>query len=543
MAARPAANAYQPFGASAQVTTARDWRMATPRSGGRSGSGRQPASARAAKPDASVSPGAIVAGKYRVEHVLGEGGMGVVVEATHLGLGQRFALKLLHRDLGDVEELCERFLHEARIAARLPGEHVARAVDVGRTEQGQPYLVMELLVGRDLGAELDSRGRLPVAEAVDYVLQACEGVAELHALGIVHRDLKPANLFLTRRRDGSPLVKVLDFGIAKWAVDAARWRAIADVPRHGAGPRVSTSCGTPTYMAPEQLDEAQAIDGRCDQHALAVVLYELITGSAPFSGNSVAAILLSLTQVHPASLCEVVPDAPVGLASALTRAFAKQPAERFADLGELARAIAPFGGPEAMASARNVAAILAGAAPGERTFQSSDPALQPTCPGDMPPPRRRWLRRLAELTAVGAAFGAVVATGLLLDAHAAQPRAARMAVPELVAASARALAPSQPAPSDRSVRQGGDGSPSTQLTASSVPSAFGDAAARRAERKGGASSPSAQAPRASASAVSAAPRAAKPAAPTAAPTERRAPPRAASQPIVPSAREVFGARR
>jgi len=293
-------------------------------------------------------PGSLIGGKYRVVRVIGSGGMGIVVEATHVTLGQRVAVKIV----GGVDEnprALARFMLEARMAAQLPGDHIGRAIDIGRTESGDAFLVMELLVGRDLQAELAQRARLPVGEAVDLILQACEGAAEAHAVGLVHRDIKPANLFLTCRRDGAALVKVLDFGISKWTMDEAGARASL----------TTAAVGTPTYMAPEQFDEQRSTDARCDQHALAVVLFELISGAPPFAAPTVYALALTISRQPAPSLDARVPAAPAGLAAALSCALAKAPDERFPDLAAFAAAIAPFGGEGAAVSARNVAAILA----------------------------------------------------------------------------------------------------------------------------------------------------------------------------------------
>src|SRR5215204_4397964 len=152
----------------------------------------------------------LLAGKYRVDRVIGRGGMGVVVAATHIYLNQPVALKFLLPDVEHNHEVVVRFVREARASAQLRGQHVCRVSDVGTLENGSPYIVMELLEGSDLGSLIDG-GPLPVQTATDFLLQACLGIAEAHALGIVHRDLKPTNLFLTRRPDGGPLVKVLDF--------------------------------------------------------------------------------------------------------------------------------------------------------------------------------------------------------------------------------------------------------------------------------------------------------------------------------------------
>jgi len=163
---------------------------------------------------ASVSVGEILAGKYRIDRVLGAGGMGVVVAAHHLQLDERVAIKFLLPEMLAQQDAVMRFSREARAAVKIKSEHVARVTDVGTLETGAPYMVMEYLEGIDL-AELVRRGPLPITQAVDFVLQACEAIAEAHALGIVHRDLKPANLFLATLPGGVQSVKVLDFGISK----------------------------------------------------------------------------------------------------------------------------------------------------------------------------------------------------------------------------------------------------------------------------------------------------------------------------------------
>src|SRR3954471_13257585 len=161
-----------------------------------------------------VHPGDIIAGKFQIERVLGEGGMGYVVSARHLQLGQVVALKFMREDVL-TSEFKSRFLREARNTVRLKSKHVSRVLDVGTLDGGSPYMVMEYLEGTDLSELLHKRGPLPVADACEYILQACEAIAEAHGYGIVHRDLKPATLFLTRGQSGEPVVKVLDFGVSK----------------------------------------------------------------------------------------------------------------------------------------------------------------------------------------------------------------------------------------------------------------------------------------------------------------------------------------
>ncbi len=295
-------------------------------------------------------PGTLLMGKYRLERELGSGGMGVVLEATHVALGQTVAVKLLNAQHAQSAEVVARFLREARIAATLPSDHIARVSDVGTTEAGIPYIVMERLVGRDLDAELAQRGKLPVSEAVDLMLEACEGVAMAHAHGLVHRDLKPANLFLAERPLRPRVLKVLDFGLSK-----------DDNNKQGALTGTETVFGTPQYMSPEQIQSARNVDARSDQHALAMILYEMLTGQPPYSAESVTQLIVVIATRPPPHARNVRPEVPVELDEALVRAMAKPAPDRFADLGAFARAIAPFGGPDARMRADLVTQALAGA--------------------------------------------------------------------------------------------------------------------------------------------------------------------------------------
>jgi serine/threonine-protein kinase len=293
-------------------------------------------------------PGAFLLGKYRVEREIGSGGMGIVLEATHLTLDQRVAIKLLNDRFASSPEIAARFLREARIAAKLHSDHVARVSDFGQTDTGAPYIVMELLVGHDLEAEITQRGKLPVSEAVDVILQACEGVAEAHAVGLVHRDLKPANLFLARRPNRPPIIKVLDFGLSKEAQGAHQKSLTGD----------DTVFGTPQYMSPEQIHSAKNVDARSDQHALGMILFELLTGEPPYVAQSVTQLVVVIATRPPPSARAARPDVPRGLDQAIIRALAKRPGDRFADLGAFAEAIAPFGGPQARERAEAIKTSL-----------------------------------------------------------------------------------------------------------------------------------------------------------------------------------------
>ncbi|HEY0992850.1 MAG TPA: serine/threonine-protein kinase, partial [Kofleriaceae bacterium] len=293
-----------------------------------------------------VEVGSIVGGKFRIDRILGRGGMGVVAVATHLQLEQQVALKVVHDALAGDPEIVERFLREARASARLRSEHVCRVSDVGQLETGAPYIVMELLEGSDLSVVI-AEGALPVATAADYVVQACVAVAEAHALGIVHRDLKPANLFLTHRLDGTPLIKVLDFGIAK-AASASDFKIT----------RTSTVMGSPGYMSPEQLRSARDAEPRSDIWALGVILYELVTGRLPFDAESITELAVKVVMDPPAPL-DI--DAPA-FARLVYRCLEKAPDQRYPSIAALAADLAPLGSELAGRSASTIAALTTAAA-------------------------------------------------------------------------------------------------------------------------------------------------------------------------------------
>jgi serine/threonine-protein kinase len=216
--------------------------------------------------------------------------MGLVLAAEHLRLKEKVALKFLTLHVDRGEQAYERFIREARITARLRSEHAARVVDFGQLTDGTPYMVMEYLSGVDLRSVLRQQGALPLAIAVEYIIQACAGLAEAHSLGIVHRDLKPSNLFLTSRRDGSPLVKVVDFGISK-----NRQPNETDDELTRAG----MVLGSPKYMAPEQLASSGDADARADIWSLGAILGEAVLGVPPFAGRSTTAICMALMSKDP----------------------------------------------------------------------------------------------------------------------------------------------------------------------------------------------------------------------------------------------------
>jgi serine/threonine-protein kinase len=290
-----------------------------------------------------VSEGEVLAGKYLVEKVLGQGGMGVVVAARHLQLGSTIALKFMLEGFANDPHTVARFMREAQSATRITSEHVARILDVGKLESGAPYMVMEYLDGSDLAKLVETRGPLPVAEAVDYVTQACRALAEAHGKGIVHRDIKPSNLFLTRRFDGSPLVKVLDFGIAKTqATDA-----------HAPGDLTQTQSmmGSPLYASPEQLDSARHANERADIWALGITLHFLLTGRHPFMADSHALLIASIMMGKPAPLREHRAQAPEALERIVLKCLERDPNRRYGSVGELVSALAAIGQQEPRAFA------------------------------------------------------------------------------------------------------------------------------------------------------------------------------------------------
>jgi eukaryotic-like serine/threonine-protein kinase len=277
----------------------------------------------------------VLAAKYRVERVLGSGGMGVVVAARHEQLDVLVALKFMADDaLGD-PDLVARFLREARAAARLRSEHVARVTDVGTLESGAPYQVMEYLDGRDLSALLSSEGPLPIPTAVEYVIHACEALDEAHRFGIVHRDIKPSNLFLTKRPNGTPCIKVLDFGISK-----SERLGASSAKLHGTHSR--SLLGSPSYMAPEQMRASRGVDARADIWALGATLYELLTGQVPFEAESLLDLAIRIAQSDPRLPHEIRPEIPWALEQVILRCLEKDRTDRFSTTRVLASALAPF---------------------------------------------------------------------------------------------------------------------------------------------------------------------------------------------------------
>lgn len=277
--------------------------------------------------------GDVIAGKYRLEKVAGEGGMGLVYAAEHLVLKQRVAVKVLLPDAATSEAVVERFSREAQAVARIQSEHVARVMDAGSLASGAPFLVMEYLEGCDLEEFIELQGTLPVVEVCDYMLQALEALAHAHAAGLVHRDLKPANLFLACRPDGGNVIKMLDFGISRSVKASPEQKRLT-------GHHV---LGSPVYMSPEQLRNATEIDGRADLWSLGVVAYEMLSGAPPFDGDGVGEIFAAILEAEAVPLHERDAKVPEELSAIIAKCLRRNPDERWSDAAELARAVAPFG--------------------------------------------------------------------------------------------------------------------------------------------------------------------------------------------------------
>jgi eukaryotic-like serine/threonine-protein kinase len=343
--------------------------------------------------DTEVTPGQILAGKFRIERVLGRGGMGVVVLATHIQLDEQVAIKFLLPEALKNPEAVRRFEREARAAVKIKSEHVARVTDVGTLDTGSPYMVMEYLNGCDLAEYLHERGPLPVDEAIDYLMQAIEAIAEAHALNIIHRDLKPANLFRIQRADGSPSIKVLDFGISKLSgADASMTQT-------------SSMMGSPYYMSPEQMTSSKTVDARTDVWALGVILYELVSGQVPFDGESVPEIVAKVLQNSPPRIERA--GFPPALGEVLLTALTKDREQRYSDVAALAIALAPFGPTHSRTSVQRVSRVLGvatdftlpdGAAQRTRLASSADGHAETTFNGaartdlnlDLSPPKHSY---------------------------------------------------------------------------------------------------------------------------------------------------------
>jgi serine/threonine-protein kinase len=374
-----------------------------------------------------VLPGEMLAGTYRIERVLGEGGMGVVLLGRHLRLDKPVAIKLLRKEA--VRALgAPRFVQEARIAAKLKGEHVARVFDVDEVD-GTPYLVMEYLEGETLAAELDSQGPFSIERAVDAVLQACEALAEAHTLGIVHRDVKLENLFFARMPDGASRVKLLDFGVSKILGADSLTRTAALV-------------GSPVYMAPEQLESSKDVDARADIWSIGVVLFELLTNTQPFQGESLPQLCVAIREHATPSLSELRNDVPVELDRVIQRCLAKKRQDRYRTIAELAAELAPFASESGRGSVES-ARRMARASAATIDFSDSDTVAAPIITNDstrrapsgsvaasvsIAKPEVARGRQLV-LIGIGVCVAAALALGLARFRTTPAPELARISIP------------------------------------------------------------------------------------------------------------------
>lgn len=395
----------------------------------------------------SVREGDTVAGKYVVGRLIMIGGMGAVYEAQDKLLERRVALKVLLPQLVTSPTASHRFLREARAATRITSEHVVKLLDTQLLPDGTPLLVMEYLEGRDLRALLRESGPVPAQTAVDYLLQAVQAVAEGHTQGIVHRDLKPSNLFLTERADGTALIKVLDFGIAKTQ------------PRTPEDLSLTSSedirLGSPTYMPPEQFQNPRDVDARADIWALGATLYELISGRVPFRGDTYAELVSQVLSApaEPLKLADSADTLPDGLDAIVRKCLEKKREQRFASGVELAVALAPFGSADARLSLTRVSGLTRPrspnpAGPGRDTIGAYEATL-PVPPEAVhrTPSAARAKRRMPRLLGIAGALALALIFGLLIwkgGTRASNPLQPARAVSTSFAAAQAALPPSAP---------------------------------------------------------------------------------------------------
>jgi serine/threonine-protein kinase len=322
--------------------------------------------------------GDVIAGKFRIERLLGRGGMGAVFAAHHEFLNQRVALKLVLGSIVQNKEARDRFMNEARAAFGIQSEHIARVLDVGE-DGGRPFMVLEYLEGSDLAHVVEQRGPLPVQEAVDYVMQALDAIGQAHAKGIIHRDLKPANLFIVRGSDGQGLVKVLDFGISKMTNPLA--------PDSGGMTSTKAMLGSPYYMSPEQLRSSRTVDARTDIWAIGIILHELLTGEVPYKGDNLGELFANILEQDAPPIGTKRGDVPIELQNVVLRCLQRKADFRYGNVWELAKELVRFASQRAGAPFERLKQVAPNL-PKPATSQGATAAMGqiPNVPGNQPIP-------------------------------------------------------------------------------------------------------------------------------------------------------------
>ena len=297
--------------------------------------------------------GSLINGKYLIEQIIGEGGVGIVVAAQNIELGDRVALKFLRTEMLERPDVVGRFMFEAKAASTIKSDHSATVFDVGRTPEGVPFLVMEFLEGKDLATVIE-RGPLDVRDLAEFAMHTCEALAAAHAKGIVHRDIKPENLFI-EQRSGMRSIKVLDFGISKTALTGSAISSLL--------PMVETQnlMGTPLYMSPEQIRAPELVDARTDIYSLGVVMYEALTGTLPIISESITELCAAILEQPPTPISHYRPDLPAGLVDVIVKCLAKEQKDRFQNAAEVAIALMPYAPKRARICAERAGEVLVAA--------------------------------------------------------------------------------------------------------------------------------------------------------------------------------------